>query len=390
MRVEDLERELRVERPDVDPEFARELDEWAAAGFPRDRGLGPRAVGDRRDPLEPARRAWERVRSVPPRRILLPAGALATVAVIGAVAVSGLRDESTAPSETRLQVDGEPTQIEPSTGGDADTAAEPAAPALEDAARQAEEGGAVAMESAVTPVPEPGGGAGAGIARGTDDRLVDATARITLGAEADDVQDVANQVVEVTDRRDGVVLDSQVTTDQGGARAAFTIEVPFDQLDAAIEDFSGLADVISRTEAGEDITQRAVRARKDLAETLDDLRQARIELIRADTRKERLIARSRIDALKAQADAFDQQLNGVKREARFATVNVDITSTQSDTDDGWSLDEAVDDSVDVLETIAGTGLVALAVLLPIGLVAALVWFLASRAQRARRERALDE
>ena len=32
---EELIRELREERPEVDEEFGRKLDEWAAAGFPR-------------------------------------------------------------------------------------------------------------------------------------------------------------------------------------------------------------------------------------------------------------------------------------------------------------------------------------------------------------------
>ena len=61
---------------------------------------------------------------------------------------------------------------------------------------------------AVVPVPPIGDGRGGGIARGEDQRIVDATARISLGADADEVQDVANGVVEVTDRYDGVVLTS--------------------------------------------------------------------------------------------------------------------------------------------------------------------------------------
>ena len=44
MRIEELEREVRAERPAPEPDFARRLDEWAAAGFPRDAGLGPRSV----------------------------------------------------------------------------------------------------------------------------------------------------------------------------------------------------------------------------------------------------------------------------------------------------------------------------------------------------------
>ena len=53
------------------------------------------------------------------------------------------------------------------------------------------------------------------------------SARLSLGAEADEVQDVANGVVEVTDRYDGVVVDSQVTSDQAGARASFELEIPY-------------------------------------------------------------------------------------------------------------------------------------------------------------------
>src|SRR3954471_18034076 len=84
MRVEELERELRAERQEPSQDFARRLDEWAEAGFPRDSGLGPRLAG--RGGF--ARRLWDRVTSTPPRRILLPAGAVATVAVVAGVAIS--------------------------------------------------------------------------------------------------------------------------------------------------------------------------------------------------------------------------------------------------------------------------------------------------------------
>ena len=41
MRVEELERELRAERQQLEPDFAGRLDDWAAAGFPREGGFGP-------------------------------------------------------------------------------------------------------------------------------------------------------------------------------------------------------------------------------------------------------------------------------------------------------------------------------------------------------------
>ncbi len=195
-------------------------------------------------------------------------------------------------------------------------------------------------------------------------------------------------MVEVTDRHDGVVLDSQVTTDRDGARAAFELEIPYRELDATLTDLSDLGDVISRSETGEDITARAVRAQRRLAGVLDRLRDARVELIRADTREERLIARSRIDSLEATADALEAQLADVRRQGRFATVSVDVTSNGAASDDGgWSLGDALDDAGSALEAIGGVALVSLAVLVPLGLVAAIVWLVAdpgaAPASRAR-------
>ena len=380
MRVEELERELRAERPEPDLDFARRLDEWAEAGFPRDRGLGPRTA-ERGGALG---RFWDRVTAVPPRRLVLPVGAVATAVVIAGVVVTRYeRDEvqfTTSTPETAKSVDGERSdQVQP----DADA---PAAsdeynldvPSLQGAAGDAASEEGFAAEDA------------AGLARGEDDRVVDATARIALGAEADEVQDVANQVVDVSDRHDGVVVDSQVTSDTAGARASFELEIPYTELDATLADLSELGDVISRTETTEDITPRAVRARKDLAALHDRIREARIDLIQADTREEKLVLRSQIASLEASADAAEAELNGVERQGRFATVNVDVTSSgPTSDDDDWSIGDALDDAGRVLEVIGGIGLITLAVLIPIALVAAVALFALSRYRHRAREQALD-
>ena len=205
------------------------------------------------------------------------------------------------------------------------------------------------------------------------------------------MQDVANGVVDVTDRYDGVVSTSEVTTDQGGARASFGLEIPFNHLDAALADLSQLGDVISRTQSGKDITAHAVRAEKDLARTLDQLRQARIDLIQADTQEQRLVIKQRIASLKASANAQQAAFNGVKRQGRFATVGVDVTSNgpAAGDDGGWSLGDALDDAGHVLEVIGGVALIALAILLPLSLIAALAAFAISRGRRHAREKALD-
>jgi len=401
MRVEELESALLEERPELDQDFARRLDEWAGAGFPRDRGLGPRAHRGRTSGIMAAfERAWERVSSVPPRRMLMPVGAAATFFVVVGLTVSQLNDPDGAIDGSGGDEAGSATeQAEPgSTSGSGDSATSGAAPenalvqpAPEQDAAAVERGSSEEFELGAPAVTDDrlsdGGG---GVAPATEDRLVDATARLTLGAESDEVQGVANEVVEVTDRYDGVVLDSQVTTDQGGARAAFTLEIPFSELDAALADLSELGDVISRTEVGEDITQGAVRSQKQLAKVLEDLSKARIELELADSRRERLVLKSQIDSLEASAEALRADVGQTQRRARFATVNVDITSNGSASDeDGWSLSDALDDAGRVLEVIGGIALIALAVLLPLALVGTLIYVVTARTRRRSRERALD-
>jgi hypothetical protein len=370
-------------RPEPDPDFARRLDEWAAADVPPGAGLGPRIAAKGRA-AGPFRRAWERLSATPPRRILMPVGAAATAVVAIAIVISNNDGGSMGASEDSS-----------SSSSVVHSAAKPSAP---QAADSASAGAAAGAEASSVPLPDTNsmnvvpatGDSANGVARGTDERLIDATARLSLGTEASKVQDVANKVVDVTDSHAGIVSDSQVTTDQGGARATFSLEIPYDQLDAAMSDLSGLADVISRTEGGTDITAKAVHARRDLATTLEQIHKARIALIQADTREQKLILKSQIQSLNANADAYRTEVKGVERQARYATVEVDITSKDSESggSGGWGLDDAFHDSGTVLEVIAGVGLVTLAVLLPVSLIALLGWAIAGRTIRRRREAVL--
>lgn len=371
MTTEEIERELRAMSPEPDPDFARRLDEWAAADFPAERGLGPR-IRERARGAGPFRRAWGRLSSIPPRRILMPVGAAATALVVVGVVVSqgGNSGESSAPAPTTTEAH---QAFDQNGSNSASAGAQALAPDTTEL-------------SPVTPPAADGGG----VARGTDQRLVDATARLSLATEASKVQDVANQVVDVTDSHKGIVSDSQVTTDQAGARASFELEIPYDQLDASLSDLSGLADVVSRTQSNTDITAKAVRAKRDLANTLEKIHKTRIALIQADTQQERLVLKSQLQSLEASADAYRTQFSGVEREARYATVNVEVSSKHADSggSGGWGIDDAFHDSGQVLETIAGIGLVTLAVMLPLSLLALLGWAVTTRTVKRRREAVL--
>ncbi|MQA72870.1 MAG: hypothetical protein GEU88_00700, partial [Solirubrobacterales bacterium] len=106
MRLDELERELRAERQEPNPDFARRLDEWARDGFPPDRGLGPRLGGSGPRPrgAGPRGGALARLRrrlgATAPRRVLVPVGAVATVVVVVGVAISQSGDLGTDDSAT--------------------------------------------------------------------------------------------------------------------------------------------------------------------------------------------------------------------------------------------------------------------------------------------------
>jgi hypothetical protein len=372
MRVDDLERELRAARPEVDPQFASKLDEWAAAGFPRGGMLEQRARSRASGWI---RRAEARIRGPrpPARRILLPVGAAATlVIVVGVALTQGGSLDGDDSGAVELSA-GEPGDVREDAAS-AEKAVPNASTAELDSGRT----------SALEPLTQ-----GGGLARGREERIEDRTARLSLGAGADEVQEVANGVIEVTDRHEGFVLNSQVTSDQGGARASFELEIPAAKLDQALSDLSGLADVISRTEASEDITAQAVRAHRNLANTLDQIRKLQIDLIEADTFEDRRIIRAQIAALKARADVFEAEENRALRQARFATVAVTVTSDGPAADDGWGLDDALDDAGDVLTALGGVALITLAIVVPVALVGVIAYWLVMSARRRGRDKSLD-
>src|SRR3954447_12602199 len=87
--LRDLAVDARADRPVLEPDFGTKLDQWAAAGFPREGRPGARTEEETGSALSGL---LERLRSVPPRRLLLSTGAAATFVVAVAVAI-GVSDQ---------------------------------------------------------------------------------------------------------------------------------------------------------------------------------------------------------------------------------------------------------------------------------------------------------
>ena len=333
--------------PEPETEFAREMDEWAAAGFPR----------REQRPAKPPRRRLGAWLSSP----LGMAGATSAlaVAVIAAVLVA-------------------------------------------DSAEQGTTGGALSQESAggvdaTSPVPspmteaEPPADMTRGIAPGERDRRIERAAQLTLAAPADDFQSVADRVIQVTDKHDGFVLRSQVSTGDD-ATGDFQLRIPAERLQPALRDLAALGDVRARSDTGQDVTREYVSVSDQLAAARAERRALlrRLEDATDDGRIQEL--RDRLDRNARELAQLRGQIRDLRERTNYAAVTVTLVEGGEKKDDGGAgaggIGDAWDDAQGLLVGSLAWLVRAFGVLIPAGILAAAAWWAARTIRRRRREAVL--
>lgn len=406
-RNEDLVAALRDLRPSPDTGFAAELDTRAAAGFPRPEQSGASVP----------RRLAERLRALPPRRLVATAGACAVAMVAVATAVVAISEQG---SERMLLSHTEENQSGPPSGmrlnssrldrfagappvkefsaplkGQVRTQAQSAEAAsgsslLAEPVQSSDAGGAQA-NSAASAIQELNSGRPSvgPYASRAGHRDIERSAQLVLATEAAEVRAAATKVFETVHSYDGIVLRSSIrAADEGQAAATFDLLIPSGKLSDALASFSRIAEVRSRHEATQDITAPTI----GLTERLQDAR-ARVEsllgqLAEATTEAERAVAEARLRAERRHVASLRARLADLERRASFSRVSLQIQSGEAagngSYDGGWGAGDALGDALGILGIAAGVAVIGLAIALPLALVCLLVW-LAHRAwvQRAR-------
>ncbi|MEO8968652.1 MAG: DUF4349 domain-containing protein [Solirubrobacteraceae bacterium] len=224
-------------------------------------------------------------------------------------------------------------------------------------------------------------------------------AQLTLSTRPSRVNDVARQVFSVISAQNGVVESSNVTATSGsGGGAEFSLTVPNQNLGPAMAALSRLrgAQVISRNDVSRDVTGQAGGAGQQLA----DARALRTALLR---KLALATAAASIDSLHLQIRDANASiasdlatLRGIQRQVANSHIELTINSVtpparphSPSSGGGFTLGRAVHDAKRVLVVAAGVGLIALAVLVPVGLLVALGLWLAHTLRDRRRERVLD-
>ena len=376
---------LRDERPEPGPSFGPELDAKVARGF-RDPDPRRRASG---------RRWWERVLTV-------PAFGMATAALLVAVIVvsNPQGDGGSAGGGSSAA-----TEIAESGGtspSSADSSGQEALPQDDRAGGDSGAGAAAAADDAVSSLAEPlppstvapAPGQGAPGSDGRERRSVERSASLTLAARPRDIDAVSAQIQDVTSQQGGFVVSSTVNSSSGGGGGTFELRIPTRNLDAAIAALSRLGKVRERAQRSQDITAAAVSARSRLKDARTERKSLLRQLGQADTLTETQSIRARLRLVSQEIEQARAEVRRVNNRAAFSTVAVTLLADASAVlptgeDDNWTPGDAAEDALRLLEVAAGVALIALAVALPLALLAVPAAVAARWSRRRRREHALD-
>jgi hypothetical protein len=249
------------------------------------------------------------------------------------------------------------------------------------------------LTQSVTAAPAP--------ASGTATHVIQ-SAQLQLTTPNAHIDQVAQEVFNVVSAENGTVKNSQVTQaaggSDGGSYASFSLSIPTSNLQQAITRMSALqyATVSSRTDGTQNVGGRYAADQRHIA----DQKAVRSALLR---QLQTAYTQSAIDSLQDQLKLAEQQLTSdqaalasLQHQISYSSLQVQVNAgpiivhpLRSAKSHGFTVSRAAHDSVRVLVVAAGVALIALAVMVPLGLVAALATWIAYGLRRRRRQQALD-
>ena len=230
----------------------------------------------------------------------------------------------------------------------------------------------------------------------TTGRKVVQGAQLNLSAAPSRIDDVAQEIYNVIGQANGIVENSSVTQGGPAGSANFQLSVPSSSLGQTMGQLSSLtyAQVISRTDSSQDITDQYGGATRALA----DARALRTSLLKqlaaATTTEEIDSLKAQINDAEASISSDQATVNRLNHQVNFSEVYVTVQARTapapvSHGGGGFTVGKAAHDAGRVLTVVAGVALIALAAITPVALVVALMWWVGSALKRRRREQALD-
>jgi Domain of unknown function (DUF4349) len=219
-------------------------------------------------------------------------------------------------------------------------------------------------------------------------RKVERAGSITLAPPAGEIETVADGVIRTADRYRGFVQQSSVTSGDQDPGATIDLRIPTSSLQAALADISRLAHVKARSQQGLDITSQFSAPRRHLADATAERRTLLTQLAKAQTPNQTASIRARLRLAEQQIQRAQLILRRLQNRVDYAAISVSVVPGAKAGGGRWTTGDAVGNALDVLEALAGAALVGLAVLVPAGLLFAVLWVARRAYLRRAREGAL--
>jgi hypothetical protein len=274
-------------------------------------------------------------------------------------------------------------------------------PAAASAGKASAGEGAAPTATTASPAPAFGssrtaGGAAPGLQPPNNGRKIIQSAQLSLSSPPTHVDDVAQEVFDVIGRENGVVKRSNVTATGGSdGYAQFELSVPSANLADTMTQLSRLhyASVASRTDASQDVNDEYVKDTRKLADD-QALRTSLLkQLAKATTQEQTDSLKARLHDVETAIAADQAALRTLNHSVNNSDISLTINAVPAPVGvshgSGFTIGKAAHDAGRVLTVAAGVALIALAVLVPIALVAALGAWIWAALRRRRREQALD-
>jgi len=379
---EDVAVALAEVKPTPREDFAAELDELVAAGFPRKSRSGrPWALGARFGRLSP-------------QRLLFATGGAALAAIAIATIVIASNDPATEPvaldsgrrldSRPQTQLSEPVPQAAPGTTGRSTGSS-----AAGSVTGQSTESSAAAESVKEYSTSLPNSNSSYPTLSRTTHREIERSAEIALLADPADVADDSAKVFSAVHDARGIVLRSTTTAGRN-AGAHFDLLIPSARLGDALAAFSTIDEVRTRHEATADITKPSVTANEELQDSRARIDGLLAQLSTAEIESEREAIEAELRGERRHAARLRSQVARLHQRADFSRVSLRIESDSSSEAPGgdWGIDDAFGDAGHILGIAAGVILVGLAIVAPLALIALLAWLAHRLWLRSRRERAL--
>lgn len=384
LELEGLVLDIRATAPEMTPGFAARLERDVEEGF----------VASQE---QPARRQRRRL------LVLLPAAGTLAAALVALVVVLGNRTTDT--DTLAIDTSGGGAQRESASPASGSAKADSVAPQGPQIARSPVPSAASGVTStadraAAAPAaaaPAPSALKQQSVAPTTRARKVQRSADLTLSVPMRKLDSAADGVIRTVDRFGGIVASSAIGSDDNTGEASFDVRIPTERLDEALAALSKLGHVAERRQNLVDITGSFTSAEDRLSDARAERRGLLKALGAASTQQSIDSLKARLRNVRSQIARLNGDLEALRRRADLSRVSVTVrgdgdgaaSSDGGDGDGRWSPGDAARDAVRVLEVIAGVALIALAIAVPLGLLAGLVAVGVRSARRRRREGVLD-